>query len=623
MKRFIAIVLAIVMGSTAMFAAKDASGVSKVKLGGYVGERIDGCLNGRVLTQDTDELVETFTHPRDVHGQWASEFWGKWVQGAIAYYRYTGNETLYAMIRDSAEKMMATQEPSGYIGDYAEPFRASMGWDVWGRKYTLLGLYKWYKLSGDTKALDSACRLLDYTMTQLGPGKKHFYQAGLYMGMPPSSILEPVMFLYNETGKAEYLDFAKFIVADGESEGGARLIAKCDEPVGTRFPLKPGDAWFSPQNGQKGYEMMSCYVGLIELYKTTGEQIYLEAAKTAYKHVRAEEVNIAGGSCSMECFYGGFERQTHPALHTMETCVTFTWMQFAERLLEVTGDSRYADDIERTMYNALMSSMKADNSQIVKYVPLEGYRREGEHQCGVNINCCNANGPRAFAMIPRVAYRMPSDSRIDVNFYIPSEAAFRLGKRTVTISQETAYPQSDEVMVTVNPDKPVNASIAFRIPSWSVSTVVEVNGEAVSTVARGQYCIIEREWKTGDAVRIRFDMPARPVYLNNMVAILRGPVLFSRDSRFGDGFVDEPVSVPGRGDTIEMKPAETLDGMWMAYTVRLVCGPYADAQLDAKEVHLCDFASAGNTWDESQRYRVWLPELYNPGNKDKEVETYW
>ena len=86
--------------------------------------------------------------------------------------------------------------------------------------------------------------------------------------------------------------------------------------------------------------------------------------------------------------------------------MTFTWMQICDRMLGLTGNSLYADQIEKAMYNALLASLKADASQIAKYSPLEGWRHEGEEQCGMHINCCNANGPRAFAMIPQFAYQI-------------------------------------------------------------------------------------------------------------------------------------------------------------------------------------------------------------------------
>ena len=95
----------------------------------------------------------------------------------------------------------------------------------------------------------------------------------------------------------------------------------------------------------------------------------------------------------------------------METCVTFTWMQLCARLWRETANPMYMDEFERTMYNALMASMKRDGSQISKYSPLEGRRQPGEEQCGMHINCCNANGPRGFALIPDIAYQV-KDKRV-------------------------------------------------------------------------------------------------------------------------------------------------------------------------------------------------------------------
>ena len=612
MKRFI---LILVVSATAFSAAFPAgggafSGVADVKLHGYVGRRIDQCIEQRVMGQNADELIAPFRAQQETQGRWASEFWGKWVQGAMSAYRYNHDPALLAKIRDAQEKLRACQLPGGFIGDYT-PEKETTGWDIWGRKYTLLGLVKWYRLTGDKAALKAACRLLDYTLTQVGPHGKPIYECGYYKGMPPMSILEPVVYMYEETKNERYLDFAKYIAEASESADGPQLIRKADVPVAFRFPLQPGDTWWSIENGQKGYEMMSCYVGLLELYKVTGKTAYMQAAEKTWQHIAEEEINVAGGACSLECWYEGRKLQTHPALHTMETCVTFTWMQFCERLLEMTGNPKYADQIELTMYNALMAAMKWDGSQIVKYVPLEGFRREGEHQCDVRINCCNANGPRAFAMIPRVAYRTPSDTHLDINLFIPSEATIKLGKRSIVFRQETSYPEEGVVSIRVTPDKPVQADIALRIPAWSKHTEVAVNGEKIEAKS-GTYCVISREWKAGDEIRLTLDMTARMITQDHQAAIVRGPVVLARDTRFRDGFVDECMILPNKDGVVELTRVQSPEKMWMAFTMPVVRGYYYDQAQDRAVVHLCDFASAGNTWDESERYRTWIPLLYIP-----------
>lgn len=615
MKRFL--LLLCLLGCYVCVSAQ----VQRVTMGGYIGGRVDDCIQKRVLGQNTDELIEPFLKQDEVKNRWASEFWGKWVQGAIASYQYNHDEALYAKIKEAEEKLMNAQLADGYIGDYDKGHQLK-GWDVWGRKYTLLGLLKWYRLSGDKRALKSACRLLDYTMTQIGPGKKHIYETGYYRGMPPCSILEPVMYLYNDTKDARYLEFAKYIVEDGEN--GHQLIAKADVPVQQRFPLSPGNAWWGYENGQKAYEMMSCYIGMLELYRVTGEEKLFKAAETAFKHILAEEINICGSGAASECWYGGAAKQHIPTIHTMETCVTFTWMQFCERMLEFTNDSKLADQIERTMYNALMSSMKDDGSQIVKYVPLEGFRREGEHQCDVKINCCNANAPRAFAMIPRVMYRMRDAKTLDVNLFIPSTAEMNVGKVMVKLQQETEYPKANEVVLRVDPSKPVKMALNIRIPEWSSSNVVEVNGVAMANAKPGCYCRIDREWKQGDKIRFVMNLGVKLVRLQGTAAIERGPVVFARDSRFDDGDVDECLTIPSKNGDIGAMFVEAPQGMWMTLKVPVVRGGYGDKQVDGRHIRLCDFASAGNTWDERQRYRVWMPLLYNPSKPDGGVATgYW
>ncbi|MBR6048024.1 MAG: glycoside hydrolase family 127 protein, partial [Bacteroidaceae bacterium] len=199
------LVLLLVAGLQAKVA--EATQVKRVSMEGYIGKRVDDCIRKRVMGQNVDELVEPFKLQDETQGRWASEFWGKWIQGAMSSYQYNQDPALYHKIKDGAEKLMATQLSNGYIGDYDTDHQLK-GWDVWGRKYTLLGLLKWYRLSGDKNALKSACRLLDYTLTQIGPGKAHIYSTGFYRGMPPSSILEPVMMMYNLTKNPRYLDFA-------------------------------------------------------------------------------------------------------------------------------------------------------------------------------------------------------------------------------------------------------------------------------------------------------------------------------------------------------------------------------------------------------------------------------
>ena len=180
-----------------------------------MGSRIDACITHRVKTQDVDHLVKPFTS-RNESRLWQSEFWGKWIQGAIASYRYTKDPELLFIIQKAVTDLLKTQTDDGYIGNYS-PDHQLEHWDIWGRKYTLLGLLAYYDISNDKQVLNAAIKMTDHLIKQLKDSGKSIVKTGNYRGMPSSSFLEPVMFLYNRTGEDRFLSFAKYIVQDWES----------------------------------------------------------------------------------------------------------------------------------------------------------------------------------------------------------------------------------------------------------------------------------------------------------------------------------------------------------------------------------------------------------------------
>lgn len=589
--------------------------IEKIELSGYIGKRINDCIAHRVKAQDANHLIEPFRQRTETN-RWQTEFWGKWILGAIASYRYNQDPELLEIIKNAVAELVKTQTADGYIGNYS-PEAQLTHWDIWGRKYTLLGLLAYYDLTKDTNALESGKRLVDHLLTQVGPEHANIVKTGNYRGMPSSSIVEPILFLYKLTQENKYLDFAKYIVNQWETPDGPQLISKAinNIPVAERFPAP--ETWWSWENGQKAYEMMSCYEGLLELYKITKNPLYLHAVEKAVDRIIEDEINIAGSGSAFECWYNGQKKQTQPTYHTMETCVTFTWMQLCNRLLQITGNSLYADQIEITGYNALMASLKEDASQIAKYSPLEGCRHEGEEQCGMHINCCNANGPRAFALLPQVAYQI-SGEQINVNLYGPSSAQISLGKKqSIKIAQQTNYPINDIVEIGIDPNKPSTFTLALRIPAWSDKTLVKINGKEIPEhIEKGSYLPITRKWNKGDKISLQLDLRGRVLHMNGAQAIVRGPIVLARDSRYNDGDIDESAVIVEQDGSVVLTPdTDTLSFAWMSFTVPMKMGTDLESKSPAKQIRFCDFGSAGNAWDNQQRYRVWLPETLHVMNE--------
>jgi len=615
MKNLLLIGLMLLMSFTLEKEDEKYKTFPQIKIGGHAGSVIDACIEKRILGRDAAMLIAPF-ELKDETRCWQMEFWGKWMLSAVDAWKYTHDAELMAKMKVAVYGLIDTQLSNGYIGNYGPEYELK-GWDIWGRKYCLLGLLKYYEISSDRKALNASAKSADYLLGQVGPGKTDIISTGFYRGMASTSILEPIVYLYNYTQDKRYLDFANYIVAQWESDGGPQLVSKAlaGIPVKDRFPVP--ENWWSWENGQKAYEMMSCYDGLLELYRITGKTDYLKAVIATADNILATEINIAGSGSAFECWYGTAEKQTQPTYHTMETCVTTTWMKLCNKLLELTADVKYADQIEKTFYNALMASMKYDASEIAKYSPLEGTRIEGENQCSMPINCCNANGPRGFAMIPEYAVKSFQNG-VYLNYYGPMEAKLTADNaKEINIRVESNYPESANIKIYVSTEKPVNLQVFLRIPAWSEKTIAKVGSDNLADIKPGTYCEISRTWKKGDFIDLELDMRGRVIELHNYQAIQMGPLVLTRDSRFDDGYVDEAAVIQQKAGFVELIPlTEKPDHVWLAFTAPLITGTDLEGEgKNPKAIRFCDFASAGNTWDHNIRYRVWIPKTLNVMNR--------
>ncbi|MFT4032600.1 MAG: glycoside hydrolase family 127 protein [Siphonobacter sp.] len=593
----------------------ELNAAESAQVNGFVGERLDAAYQNRILVQDTKRLVEPFRH-RDEATCWQSEFWGKWFTSAVLAYRYHPDPRLKAILDQTVSDLISTQTPDGYIGNYAEANHLQQ-WDIWGRKYCMLGLLAYYDLTKDRKSLQATQKLADHLILELQTKKALIVKQGNHRGMAASSVLEPISLLYARTKDKRYLDFAEEIVRQWETPDGPQLISKAGVDVAHRFP-KPNN-WFGWQQGQKAYEMMSCYEGLLELYRLTGKEVYKRAVEQTWDNIRTTEINVVGSGSSVECWFGGKHLQTQLINHYQETCVTATWIKLSQQLLRLTGNPKYADAIEQTYYNALLGSMKADGSDWTKYTPLAGQRLQGSEQCGMGLNCCVASGPRGLFTLPLTAV-MQQKKGIVANFYL--DGSFHLktpAHAPFTLVEQTDYPRSGRISLKTILTRPETFAVSIRIPAWSKHTFVQVNGKTLEGVKSGEYLEISRTWQSGDEIKLELDMKGRivkegdnPAYL----AIIRGPLVLTRDARLDGVNIDEALTpLLSPDSTMELKPVSIPSkDIWMAFEGMFKAESHKEGENKPIPLLLCDYASAGNTLDEHSWFRVWLPQLIDPRN---------
>ena len=540
------------------------------------------------------------------------EMWGKAVRSGCMFYRYTADPELKEILSQTVKDLLSTVRPNGSISCVPpEKQPDGPGGDLWERKYVLLGLDRYYDLvEADPAVLWAMTDQADCIIEQVGePPKVPITSLGWSPNhIESSTLLEPFMRLYNRTGEKRYLDFARYIVSTGGSEGYDIFRQAYDNVP----PHEMGGPY------PKAYEMMSMFEGAVEYYRVTGDEYVRRSFMNLYDNIRRNEITIVGN--------GGGDQPYHPAVmgegwdHTaveqtnpditrmMETCVGVTWMKFCSQILRLTGDPSAVDEIEKYIYNGLLGAMKPSGDGF-SYVNLFNGEKVTNYGWGTTfgslpVTCCNLNGPMGLAYIPFVAV-MESDRGPVVNLYNAARAELSTPQGdSLSLRIETDFPLSDRVLVRVDPHAASLFTLSLRIPSWSERTVVKVNGKKVRSVEPGAYLSLERTWEPGDRVELAFDMRCRLLDASrgsnragdSFQALVWGPIVLARDENIDPDY-DEPVRVvAGKDRVVRVKRvAPTLASTRLEFEVPTDDGP----------IRMTDYASV-NGW-EGAHICTWLP----------------
>ena len=463
------------------------------------------------------DFVDVYrVQPDGTNQGWRGEYWGKMMRGGALVYEYTRDAELYDVLTETVRDMMSVAEDDGRVSSYSRDTEFD-SWDLWCRKYVILGSEYYLDICKDeglkAEILNFICRCADHIIENIGPDKKGITEASRsWYGVNSSSILEPMVRLYRLTEDRKYLDFASYIV----DEGGARGI--------NIFELAYENRLYPYQYGvSKAYEMTSCFEGLLEYYKVTGIEKYKKAVINYAEAVMDSEISIIG-SCGIthELFDHTRTRQTTRLDDVMqETCVTVTWMKFCSRLLELTGDSRYADEMERSFYNAYIGTLNTerrespyvlkkykDRGVLSSFMPLDSYspltpgirgKKVGGSQMLPSKNyygCCACIGAAGVGVFADKVVTV-NDECITVNFFESGTVELTYGDVNVKICVETRYPVDGHIKITVITDRSVEFSLKVRNPAWA-------------DMPSG-YTEYVKEWSE-DTVCLNLDMPIRLHY---------------------------------------------------------------------------------------------------------------
>jgi DUF1680 family protein len=582
---------------------------NSIRFDGYFEEDIQNSIehwNKGVVPYDS--LVDLFRNGRHFFAQ--GEMWGKAVRSGCMFYRYNQDPELKKILKATVYDLLSTIRPNGSISCSeisAQP--DSKGGDLWERKYVLLGLLGYYTdIESDPAVMKAILDQADCIVEQIGmPPKARIVDQGWSPNhIESSTLLEPMMRLYNLTGKQSYLDFAKYIV---EEEGGALNHNIIEAAFNNEDPINIGGVY------PKAYEMMSLFEGLVEYYRVTGNEHWKQAFMNLFHKIIDQEITIignAGGDIHHPAVMGeawgrtAYE-QTNPDMNRMmETCVGVTWLKLCSQILRLTGDPTATDMIEKYAYNGLVGAMKPDGDGFSYVNRLNGSKTITKGWGGiiddVHVTCCNLNGPMGLAYLPYVAVMNSADGPV-INLYNASVSTASSPKgKPVEITIETDYPLSGNINVKLVPGSKEKFTLRLRIPEWSKKTALKLNNEEIDAVP-GTFAELTRIWTKEDRITLVLDMRCRILDAphgsnragDNFQALVRGPLVLSRDENLDSGYC-ESVKILSEAGYVNIVPEKPeIPGTRMQFQVPTTEG----------FIHMVDYASVNN-WNESH-ICTWLP----------------
>lgn len=447
------------------------------------------------------------------------------------------------------DKFAAAQQPDGYINTFYTLTGLDKRWtnmdkhEMYCAGHMIEAGVAYYQATGKRKLLDVCIRMTDHMMSQFGPGKRHW--------VPGHEEIELALVkLYQTTQEQKYLDFAYWLLEErGHGHGTMGDEGKWN-PVYYQdiVPVRQ----LTDISGH-AVRCMYLYCGMADVAALKNDTGYIAAIDRLWDDVVHRNMYITGGIGSSRDNEGFTEDYDLPNLDAYcETCASVGMVLWNQRMNQLTGDSKYIDILERSLYNGALAGISLGGDRFFYVNPLES---KGDHhrQEWYGCACCPSQLSRFLPSIGNYIYAS-SDDALWVNLYIGNTGQIRIGETDILLTQETDYPWDGSVKLTISTSQPLEKEIRLRIPDWCKTYDLSINGKRINVPKEKGYAVI-KDWKSQDVIALDMDMPVEIVAADPHVkenfdkrAIQRGPLVYCMEE------IDNPVYF----DQIQLSPSTTF-----------------------------------------------------------------
>ena len=519
--------------------------------------------------------------PRNQHNFTVQVFWdsdvGKWIEAASYALSHRRDPDIEAKIEAIVDDFEKAQQPDGYLNCWYLGREPDKRWtnlrdnhELYNAGHMLEGAIAYHETTGRRRWLDIMERYIDHIAKVFGPGPG---QKRGYCGHPEIELA--LVKLYHHTKQRKYLDLAAYFVNERGREPhyfDEEARARGDDPAKFWFKNHEYSQSHIPVREQSkvvghAVRAMYLYTAMADLAAELGDKELKHACEVLWRDVMDTKMYVTAGlgpSAHNEGFTHDYDLPNQTAY--AETCASVALIFWAQRMLHLDLDGRYADILELALFNGALSGLGRDGTHYFYANPLEsdGTPTRWEwHTCP----CCTMNVSRLVASVGGYFVSTAPDG-IAFHLYGGISTTLDTAGTKVQLRETSNYPWSGDVEIAIEPAAPATFDLKLRIPGWCEGATVKVNGEVVKERPRNGYVTINRQWTRGDKVTLDLPMPPVRLYAHpgvimdaGRVALKRGPLVYCVEEADNPGGRVQRFRLPRESELKLSTRADLFDGI--------------------------------------------------------------
>ncbi len=522
--------------------------------------------------------------PRHPNGFSVQVFWdsdvGKWIESASYALSHRRDADIEAKIEAIIDDFEAAQEPDGYLNCWYLEREPENRWsnlrdnhELYNAGHMLEGAIAYFETTGRRRWLDIMERYVEHIRQTFGtgPGQKRGY-----CGHPEIELA--LVKLYHLTGEKRHLDLAAYFVNErGRQNPHYYDVEKAEREergidfqryIYANYEYSQSHRPVREQTKVVGHAVraMYLYTAMADLAVELNDAALKSACETLWTDVMDTKMYVTAGlgpSAHNEGFTHDFDLPNQTAY--AETCASVALIFWAQRMLHLDLDGKYADVLELALYNGALSGLSHDGEHYFYANPLESNgsaERWAWHTCP----CCTMNVSRLVASVGGYFLSTASDG-LAFHLYGGISARREIAGTMVEIREISNYPWSGDIRIAIDPETPAAFDVKLRVPGWSKGYNLTVNGEAVTAEPVNGYVTLHRRWAKGDSIALDLPMPAERVYAHpgvimdtGRVALKRGPLVYCIEEADNPGGAVQRLKLPRDAELETTRRADLFGG---------------------------------------------------------------